>query len=217
MTTTPMSPQGPAPAVINRTRSRIQFLLLAALFFAPFVLAYSAYWLFPNWAPQGKVNYGQLISPAVQSPVLALRDAAGQPLPNDVLRGKWTLVQLVKTDCDEACRRELILTRQLHAALGVKRERVQRVLIGTAGVDMAALKARYGAEQPDLLWLQDATSGATAAEFFADTPANAVMLVDPLGSWLMLYPHAADEAAVKRDFKGLQKDINKLLKLSSIG
>lgn len=211
-------PTSPAPAVINRTRSRIQFVLLGALFFAPFVLAYSAYWLFPNWTPQGKVNYGELLNPAVATPVLALRDADGTPLANDALRGKWTLVQLARGDCDEACRRELILTRQLHAALGVKRERVQRVLIATEAADAAALKARYGAEQPDLKWLRDAPAGGpTAAAVFASTPANAVMLVDPLGTWLMVYPHAADEEAVKRDFKGMQKDINKLLKLSSIG
>lgn len=200
---------------INRNRSRAQFVLLGMLFFAPFVLAYSAYWLFPNWTPEGRTNYGRLIAPAKPAPVLALTDAEGKPLATDPLRGKWTLVQLLPADCTEACRRELVLTRQIHATLGVKRERVQRLLIAGPSVDVAALKARYAAEQPDLLWLSD--SSGNAARFFADTPADSVMLVDPLGSWLMVYPHAADEAAVKRDFKGLQKDINKLLKLSSIG
>ncbi|MES2682366.1 MAG: hypothetical protein V4650_02520 [Pseudomonadota bacterium] len=200
---------------INRNRSRAQFVLLGLLFFAPFVLAYSAYWLFPNWTPEGRTNYGQLIVPAKPAPVLALLDADAKPLTADPLRGKWTLVQLLPADCSEACRRELVLTRQIHTALGVKRERVQRVLIAGPGVDVAALKARYGAEQPDLVWLSD-TSGK-AAGFFADTPADSVMLIDPLGSWLMTYPHAADEEAVKRDFRGMQKDINKLLKLSSIG
>lgn len=201
---------------INRNRSRAQFVLLGMLFFAPFVLAYSAFWLFPNWTPQGRVNYGQLLNPTQSAPAMALTTADGQPLAADPLRGKWTLVQLVSADCDEACRRELVLTRQVHAALGVKRERVQRVLIAAEGVDIAALKARYGAEQPDLLWLRDAPGNA-AMQFFAGKPEHSVLLVDPLGTWLMVYPHAADEEAVKRDFKGLQKDINKLLKLSSIG
>jgi len=203
-------------APINRTRSRIQFVLLGVLFFAPFVLAYSAFWLFPDWTPEGRVNYGQLITPVQPAPVLALRDAEGKALAGDPLRNKWTLVQLVNGDCDEACRRELILTRQMVAALGVKRERVQRLLIAADGVDVAALKARYGGEQPDLQWLRDTPANAAAA-FFAGTPAHSVMLIDPLGNWLMIYPHAADEAAVKEDFKGMQKDINKLLRLSSIG
>lgn len=202
---------------INRNRSRMQFLLLGLLFFAPFVLAYSAYWLFPNWTPQGRVNYGQLLTPTQSAPAMAFTTADGTPLAADPLRGKWTLVQLVSADCDEACRRELVLTRQVHTTLGVKRERVQRLLIAAEGVDIAALKARYGAEQPDLIWLVDAPGSVSARVFFAGTPANSVMLIDPLGSWLMTYPHAADEEAVKRDFRGMQKDINKLLKLSSIG
>ncbi len=201
---------------INRSRSRLQFVLLGVLFFAPFVLAYSAFWLFPNWSPQGRVNYGQLITPARPAPALALRDVEGLPLATDALRGKWTLVQLVANDCDQACRRELILSRQMVAALGVKRERVQRLLIAADSVDIAALKTRYGAEQPDLLWLRDTPANAAAA-FFSGTPAHSVLLLDPLGNWLMVYPHAADEAAVRSDFKGMQKDLNKLLRLSSIG
>lgn len=208
----------PLPRVINRTRSRIQFVLLGLLFFAPFMLAYSAYWLFPNWSPQGRVNYGELLDPLRPVPVLGLVDVDGKPLTADPLRGKWSMVQLVTAECDESCRRELILTRQTYTVLGANRERVQRLLIAAEGVDVAALKARYGAEQPDLIWLREsAAAGPLATRFFADTPPHSMMLVDTLGNWLMVYPHAADESAVKRDFKGMQKDINKLLRLSSIG
>lgn len=206
----------PAPKIIHRNRARLQFVLLGLLFFAPFVIAYSAYWLFPNWAPEGRVNYGTLITPTRPVPELALGDADGKPIVGNPLRGKWTMVQLLGSDCDEACRRELILTRQTYATLGAKRERVQRLLIAADGVDLSALKARYGAEQPDLLWLRDLSGNRAVATFFDGTPPNSVMLVDPLGSWLMVYPHAASEAAVKADFKGMQKDINKLLRLSSI-
>lgn len=206
----------PAYPQINRTRSRAQFVLLAVLFFAPFMLAYTMHWFFPDWSPQGRVNYGQLITPVRPAPAFALRDAAGAPLASNPLRGKWTLVQLAAGDCSEACLRELVLTRQTWATFNANRSRVQRLLIAGNGVDVAALKAKLGAEQPDLTWLQDAVEGPTAAGFFADTPAHSVLLVDPLGNWLMVYPHAADEAAVKRDFKGMQKDINKLLRLSSI-
>ena len=205
----------PTPRPINRTRSRIQFVLLGVLFLAPFVLAYSAYWLFPDWAPQHKVNYGTLLNPTRSTAGLVLLDAAGGPQGERVLRDKWTLVQLVPGVCDSACERELVLTRQLHAALGTKRDRVQRIVIVPADADLAALIARYEKEQPDLRWLKDAPGNAATTLFGGS--AHGVMLVDPLGTWLMTYPHAADETGVKRDFKGMQKDINKLLKLSSIG
>ena len=214
MTDRNLPPLGKAP--INRRRSRIQFLLLGLLFFLPFLLAYSAYWLFPNWSPEGRVNYGQLLNPTRSTPAFVLTDANGAAQPNAVLREHWTLVQIVQGTCDSACERELVLTRQLHAALGTKRERVQRVVIAAADADLTAIKAGMANEQPDLRWLQDAP-GNPAIQFFSDAPANAVLLIDPLGSWLMIYPHAADEEAVKRDFKGMQKDINKLLRLSSIG
>lgn len=201
---------------INRRRSRAQFILLAVLFFAPFLIAYCANWFFPDWSPQGRVNYGQLITPVRPVPELALRDAQGQPLNSNPLRGKWTLVQLATDGCNEACLRELVLTRQTWATFAANRDRVQRLLIAADGVDVAALKARLGAEQPDLQWLLDAAGPQSAAAFFAEAQPHGLMLVDPLGNWLMVYPHAADEAAVKRDFKGLQKDINKLLRLSSI-
>lgn len=210
-----MPESAPAHRPINRTRSRIQFILLGLLFFAPFVLAYSAYWLFPDWSPKGRVNYGQLLNPTQSTAALVLTDASGAPAAERLLRDRWTLVQLVGRDCDSACERELILTRQVHTALGAKRERVQRIAIVPQGADIAGLSARYAAEQPDLRWLSDSTDGAAAALFAG--PPHAAMLIDPLGTWLMTYPHAADEAAIKRDFKGMQKDINKLLKLSSIG
>jgi len=108
-----------------------------------------------------------------------------------------------------------VLTRQLHTALGSKRERVQRVAIVPAGADVAALAASLAKTHPDLRWMQDAPGDAATTLFGGGS--HATLLIDPLGTWLMRYPHAADEAAVKRDFRGMQKDINKLLKLSSIG
>ena len=206
-------------APVSKTRSRVQIALLGALFFVPFFGAYATYYLFPDWTPSNRLNYGELVSPTVVTPVLALRDDANQPLAADPLRGKWTLLQLARADCDENCRRELILSRQVRITLGAKRERVQRALIALDGVDLAAIRARLGADHPDLLWLRDAPGpGPRAAEIFARTPPNAVLVLDPKGNWMMFYPPvAADEAAIQKDFKGLQKDINKLLKLSHIG
>ncbi|ROH91810.1 hypothetical protein ED208_05365 [Stagnimonas aquatica] len=202
----------------SQLRSRAQLILLAVLFFAPFVSAYIAVFVF-DWRPGGeRTNYGQLVTPARPTPVIALRDAAGQPLASDPLREKWSLVQLLRGPCDEACHRELVLSRQTRLALGRQRERVQRVLIADDPARLAELRERLGAEQPGLLWLLDAETGPKAFEQFADLPANALLVLDPHGNWLMWYPPVGEgEAAVQQDFKGLQKDINKLLKLSHIG
>lgn len=205
-------------ATPNPLRTRLQVTLLALLFFLPFFGAYFAVFVL-GWHPDGeRVNYGQLVHPARPVPVFSLRTAEGGLHPVDALRGKWTLVQLLRGGCDEACRRELVLSRQTRTALNDRRERVQRVVIADAVTDLAALKTQLGADQPDLVWLRDAELGARALEFFADAPPNALLLVDPNGNWMMWYaPVAADQESIQKTFKGLQKDLNKLLRLSSIG
>jgi hypothetical protein len=207
----------PAP---TRLRSRAQFLLLAVLFFAPFVGAYLILALKPDWRPDGQVNYGQLVNPAVALPIenLRLRDAQGQPVAGNPFGRRWVLLQLLRGPCEDACRRELVLSRQVYTTLGDKRERVVRALVAVQGADLQPVQSAFGAEQPGLLWLQDSASTPQLAGLLATAPDNALLLLDPVGTWLMLYPNvAADPAAVQKDFKGIQKDLRKLLRLSHIG
>ena len=49
-------------------RGRAQFLLLAALFFAPLLLAILFYFGLPGLQPEHKTNYGQLVVPAPAVP-----------------------------------------------------------------------------------------------------------------------------------------------------
>lgn len=199
-------------------RTRLQVSLLALLFFLPFFGAYFAVFVM-GWQPGGeRVNYGELVHPARPVPVFSLLTVDGALHPVDALRGKWSLVQLLRGGCDDACRRELVLSRQTRIALNDKRERVQRVVIADAATDLVAIRSQLGADHPDLTWLRDAQVGTKAMDFFAGIPAHALLLVDPNGNWMMWYPAAKpDQDAIQRDFKGLQKDINKLLRLSSIG
>lgn len=209
-----------SPAPINRLRSRAQFLLLAVLFFAPFVSAYLVIALKPDWRPDGQVNYGQLVNPALALPTatLPLRDAEGRPISGNPFGRRWVLLQLLRGPCEAACKRELMLGRQVYATLGARRERVVRALVAVDGADIGAVKATFEAEQPGLLWLQDSASTPRLAGLLAAAPDNALLLLDPVGTWLMVYPNvAADEDSVQKDFKGIQKDLNKLLRLSHIG
>lgn len=206
------------PNASSPARTRLQLSLLGLLFFAPFFGAYVAVFVF-DWRPGGgRLNYGELVNPARPTPEIRLRDAAGQTLDGNPLRDKWTLVQLLKGGCDEDCRRELVLSRQTRTTFNDRRERVQRLVIADEGTDLAALQAELSAEHPDLIWTRDASAGERAHEFFAEVPSNALLLLDPRGNWLMWYPPVAPEQdAIQRDFKGMQKDINKLLRLSSMG
>ena len=199
-------------------RSRWPLVLLALLFFVPFFSAYVARFWFPDWKPHdNRVNYGQLLQPTPTLAAFALRDATGALLANDPLRERWTLLQIAREGCEEACLRQLTLTRQLHLALGRESERVQRLLLVADNDRAAPLAAALAAQHPGLRVLRDARTPPLALAAFAQAPAHASLLIDPLGNWVLFYPPALDAAAVQRDFKGMQKDLKKLLKLSHIG
>lgn len=192
-------------------RSRLTLVLLASLFFAPFVGAWLIYNFFPEMRPTGTTNHGRLIAPALPVPALALADEEGKPLP-DALRVKWTLVYLGSEQCDAACVERLVLVRQVRLALGQKLERVQRYYIAPDAAAQAAARETLSATHPGLRILADlGQPGARASDFFKPTQANAVYLVDPNGNWLMAY----DEPSL--DPADLLDDLKKLLRLSSIG
>lgn len=204
MTTT----AAPAP------RGRVQFLLLASLFFLPLMASYALYFLFPEFRPTGQTNYGQLVNPALPVPELRFLDAEGRPQDQSVFRGRWTYVVLAAGSCDETCQHRLVLLRQVRLIMNEKRSRVQRVLIVENATDVAGVATGLAKEHPDLRVLAEAgASGARLSDFLQPREAGAYLL-DPHGNWLMVYPLSSE---VQVDFKGVQKDLKRLLKLSQIG
>jgi hypothetical protein len=192
----------------------VQFLLLATLFFFPLLLSYVLYFWFPDLRPSGTTNYGQLINPARPVPALSLVDAKGAALDEATFRIRWSYVVLAGSDCDESCRRKLVMTRQVRIAMNEKRSRVQRVLVLSDPAAVPRVAKALAAEHPDLHVLGDTgTPGARLADFLQ--PADAASyLLDPHANWLLVYPAGGETQA---DFKGMQKDIKKLLRLSQIG
>ncbi|MEW6168951.1 MAG: SCO family protein [Pseudomonadota bacterium] len=190
-------------------RGRQQFLLLAALFFAPLLAAVVLYFVFPELQPQGQTNYGRLIDPARPIPRAQLLDAAGSPAGEGALRGKWSFVYLGRGGCDADCAQKLYQIRQIRTLLNEKRLRVQRVYIARSPDALPAVEAVLGAEHPDLVYYAD-TPDADFRRFFGAADPHAIYLIDPLGNWLMVYPGDAES-------RGILKDIKKLLRVSQIG
>lgn len=196
----------------SRLTGRVQFVLLALLFMAPFAGAWVLFFYFPDARPAGTTNYGQLVTPPRELPDLAWQNADGSPASAHSLQGKWLLVQVVGEDCEAACAERLLTTRQTRVALAGERERVRRVVLAPSVDAARALQARLGAEHGDVLWL--AGGGEEARAFFGSAEALALFLVDPAGNYLMVYPEGRTQQA---DFRGMKKDITKLLKLSRLG
>jgi hypothetical protein len=229
----------------QRGRQRRALVALALLFFAPLALAFILYYGV-GWRPGARVNHGDLVEPPVPLPDLVLPpgeetrpETAGAAAPEAVaatassatiLKGKWTLVYLGAGSCSAECRTDLYNTRQVRAALGHDRERVQRVFLAEgACCDFEWLHA----QQPDLITVhadadaapleailehagRDAAaadslgSGSGAARRAASAAADRVYLVDPLGNLMMSY-------ALDARPKGMLEDLKKLLRLSHVG
>lgn len=211
----------------HRGRQRRALIGLALLFFAPVALAFILYYGV-GWRPGGRVNHGDLVEPPVPLPDLALpRDAAGTLTASAFLKGKWTLLYLGPGSCSAGCRADLYNTRQVRAALGADRERVQRVFLAEgACCDFDWLRE----QQPDLITVRASAAAAPLTAILEragrvpDAPGRAVAdraaagpagvdriyLVDPLGNLMMSY--AADARP-----KGMLEDLKKLLRLSHVG
>jgi hypothetical protein len=188
-------------------KARLKLLLIGALFFAPVVAAITIFFFLPQYIPEGRVNYGTLVSPSRALPALTLVDASAQAAPT-ALQGKWTLIYLAGANCDEQCHERLVLTRQVRLALNEKRGRVQRVYLAPGAAEAAEAKALLSAEHPDLVFL--AEPARAAAEFFKPADPHALYLLDPLGNWMMTYTGVVEH-------KGLHRDLKKLLRVSQVG
>ncbi|MGH8285523.1 MAG: hypothetical protein ACRETT_07120 [Steroidobacteraceae bacterium] len=190
-----------------RARNLRTVSALAALFVLPLALSF---WMYYGgaWRPAGHSNHGELIDPARPLPQARLPDADGGSAIV-LFRDRWTLVYVGHGACDAACRRALLVMRQVRLALNNDMTRVDRVLLATDNCCDRAFLAREHAG----LSAFDA-SGEAARPLIAQFPAtdreHSLFIVDPLGNLLMRYD-------ARWDPKGLLDDLKKLLKLSHIG
>lgn len=189
-----------------RRRSRTSLVMLAAIAFVPLLAAYAIFFFFPSLTPQGTTNEGELIDPPVS--MSAQRGATELLAP-----GKWTLVVVTGSDCNDECERALYLSRQVNIALGKDAERVQRTLVVADEEIGATLGELLEAEYP-LVAVRLVTSEAllVALRQAAGTAdlTGYVFVADPNGNVMMYYTPA-------NDGEQMLKDLKHLLRLSNIG
>lgn len=184
----------------QRKGARWTLLALIAVCVLPVAASYFAFYV---WQPEGRMNYGTLVSPE-PLPASSLTGLDGASVPREALIGQWTYLVVAPGACDSACSEALYLTRQVRTAQAKEMDRVARVwLVSDAvrpGADLLeghpALRVLYA----DAAW----------RERFVPAGQPRVWLVDPQGNVMMRYP---DELAPKR----MIKDLGRLLKYSQQG
>ena len=197
---------------VRRRRRRTVFGI-AAVFFVPLAAALYLYYGLPGFRPIGTVNHGVLADPPQPVPALALPlFPSGRTRP-DFLERRWTLLYVGTGVCGERCRAALYDTRQVRIALDQDMNRVQRVFLATGPCCDAHF---LGREHPDLITVRVTAAAAPLLAALSKVGggsalgAGRVYLIDPHGNLMMSYPPDAPP-------KGMLEDLERLLKLSTIG
>jgi cytochrome oxidase Cu insertion factor (SCO1/SenC/PrrC family) len=204
----------PNPPESSPRAPRTQLWLLIGLFFVPLIVAFVMYYGLSGWRPAGSTNEGDLITPARPVETGVLLSPQDQPLEEDVIKGKWSLLFIGDGQCDPRCREALTLIRQTRLALNDDASRVQRIFFATANCcDLEYLNT----EHAGLITarVEEESDRKLLATFprYQDVPietAGRIYIVDPLGNLMMSYAPDAPP-------KALLEDLRKLLKLSHIG
>ena len=197
--------------------SRQALVLLALLFLMPVLVSYLMHLSAEHgWRPAGTTNKGSLIQPPLPLTLPAgLVSATGEPVSQDFLGGKWTLVYIDDAACGEKCRNRLYQMRQVRLAQGENLRRVQRLFLVTGASDSTDLSTIL-ADYPDMaaVRLSPGQAGAIAPVFSVEgismQGADNIYLVDPLGNLMMYYRPDVDP-------RDIVQDLQRLLKYSHTG
>ena len=175
--------------------SRKRFVALLLIAFVPIFIAYAAFFHFPDLAPSGTTNQGELITPPVDGTTMS--EELGT-------FSTWVLIQPVEGACGEKCLEMLYLSRQVVTGLGKDANRVQRIVLLSAAT--TELTEHLDGEHPDV----KVVSGKTSVGRPASGDGSVLLLMDPNHNVMMLY--TIDKAG-----KPMLRDLKHLLKLSNIG
>lgn len=200
----------------TQRKSRVQLVMLVALFAAPIVAAF----IMLNYVKQhgvGKTkNHGDLVVPARPLTDINFKTADGKTLKLSALHGKWVLVYINDNECDAVCTQALYGIRQSRAGQKGEHERIEMMYVSTNGLPAASLQTALK-EHPLLhvvyqdndklsAWLEQFNLEGKEKALSADR----VYIIDPLGNLMMSYDKGFD-------VRGLANDLIHLLKASQIG
>ena len=181
----------------------IAVLLVCA---SPVIASYFTYYVV---RPEGRRNYGELITPQRPLPAIATLDLKGKPSELTALKNQWLLISVASATCDAACQQRLYFQRQLLESLGKEKTRADWVWLVT---DSAVIDTRL---RPGLA---EATVLRVPAEALAQwLPADTrqrledhLYVVDPLGNLMMRFPANMDAAGAAK----AKRDLDRLLRAS---
>jgi len=200
----------------GNTRSRVSLVVLAAIFIAPIVLAFITY-KYRDLVPSETRNFGELVKPAKPLPEFKLKTLSGAAFTLEDIGRKWSYLYIVKNQCDEACKLNLIKMRNARLGQGAEARRVGYYLIFTDKPEQQTELDELTKLHEKITILYAGDSGSKALlDAFKDTGdsnvenARRVYMIDPIGNYMMYYNDGFEAI-------GIMEDLKFLLKSSQIG
>lgn len=188
-------------------RSNLQtlklFLLMGAIFLAPFVTAWFLYF-YTDHQLFGTTNKGQLLTPAFSVARLAVTDYQGTPELNK--DNKWIIVYWQR-DCQAHCLAVLDQLSRVRLALGKEMSRTRAWVVTETKLPPTVKETVADINTLAMSPLLVDTSKAEMQRVDSGYP---ILLVDPNGNVIMRY---AEDAVPK----AIHSDLKHLLKISKIG
>ena len=181
----------------------IAVLLVCA---SPVIASYLTYYVI---RPEGRRNFGELITPQRPLPALATVDLQGKAGELTSLKKQWLLVSVANAGCDAACQQRLYFQRQLKESLGREKGRLDRVWLIS---DSAPIDDKLRLALTDFTLLR--VPAEQLAQWLPSAPGQRLedhlFVVDPLGNLMMRFPASMDAAGAAK----AKRDLDRLLRAS---
>ena len=104
----------------------LSFWMIVLVFALPPAAAYFMY--YSGIMPEARINKGTLVKPA-ELPDVMLQTIDNTSYTIQSNQGKWTLLMLVDSSCDDLCKKNIYLMRQVRTSLGKDSHNTERLLI----------------------------------------------------------------------------------------
>lgn len=187
--------------------------IMVLLFGLPYIAAYYFYINRSNIDLGVASNYGTIITPVRQIPDLEFKNIENTMFNLSSIKGKWTLLTIGNSQCQEDCQSNIYKIRQIKKAVGEDYKRINKVFFLTDIVNLDSFKKKIK-EYKGMEVIVPAGEGyekfLSSFSVSGEKVEDGIYIVDPLGNYMMAYPSSAEA-------KGILKDLQRLLKVSRIG
>ncbi len=198
----------------SRPNSYAPLWILITLCAAPYLLG-TLYYQFRSSLPEVQnSNYGNLIDPTLEIGNVHFKLLDETELEFNALREKWLMLYLLDSACTPDCENNLYFMRQIRKATAVNRFRINRLVVLTSPELITPELQRLLVQFPGMM-VATMNEGSqqnlvSVLRQGTDKILGKILLVDPLGNFMMQYE-------VQPDPTRILKDIKRLLNVSRAG